>query len=207
MIGIDGMKPPTKRPGWGGYPNRAKRDSTGGYPRVLRAELDGRAVLWDRATIAPGRGKPQFARIHVHRQRRAMRKLLCQVCGHPADRDEGGVLWLLPDRTGRPPGWPEGILVSEPPVCAPCLTLAIRTCPALREEGHLVIRTGSCPTYGVEGFRYRAGPQGRPVPVERELVPFADPAVLWTLASELVRELLDCTVLEVAAGRPARDAR
>ncbi|MFC6093376.1 hypothetical protein [Saccharothrix lopnurensis] len=170
------------------------------YADEILGDRDSRGVLWDRAAIAPGHGKPQFAKIHVHRQRRAMRKLLCQVCGQPADEDEDGVLWLLPDRTGRWAGWPEEMLVSEPPVCAPCLALATRVCPALRKEGHLVIRAGSCPTYGVEGFRYRAGPRRRPVPVERELVSFADPAIAWALASKLVRELLDCAVVEVEAG-------
>ncbi|MFT7834567.1 hypothetical protein Q5530_00265 [Saccharothrix sp. BKS2] len=170
------------------------------YADEILGDRDSRGVLWDRAAIAPGRGKPQFAKIHVHRQRRAMRKLLCQVCRQPADKDDRGVLWLLPDRTGRWAGWPEGMLVSEPPVCEPCLALATRVCPALRKEGHLVIRAGSCPIDGVEGFRYRAGPRRRPVPVERELVSFADPAIAWTLASKLVRELLDCAVMEVEAG-------
>ncbi|WP_051764682.1 hypothetical protein [Saccharothrix syringae] len=172
------------------------------YADEILGDRDSRGVLWDRATVASGRGKPQFAKIHVHRQRRAMRKLLCQVCGRPAHGDDRGVLWLLRNRTGDWRGWPEGMLVSEPPVCESCLALATRVCPALRDEGHLVAQAASCPVHGVEGFRYRAG-AGRPVPVENELVSFIAPAIRWTLASKLVRQLHNCTVLEVREGAAA----
>ncbi|QFZ17405.1 hypothetical protein [Saccharothrix syringae] len=156
---------------------------------------DPQLVVWDHATINPGRGKPRFARIHVHRQRRAMRKLLCQVCGGPADHDRDGVLWLLPDRTRDWPDWPEGMLVAEPPICHPCAHLATRTCPALRAEGHHLIRARAHPVYGVDGFRYRRGPHS-PVAVESEPVAFTDPAVRWIPASKLVRMLRACTVVE-----------
>ncbi|MFT7837330.1 hypothetical protein Q5530_14370 [Saccharothrix sp. BKS2] len=160
------------------------------YADEILGDRDSRGVLWDRATVNPGQGTPRFAQIHVHRQRRAMRKLLCQVCAGPADQDDHGVLWLIPNRTRHWPDWPEGMLVAEPPICRPCLSLSVRVCPALRAEGHLVIRAREHPTYGVEGFRYRTGP----TPVDHGTTSFTDPAIRWTLASKLVRTLHHCTV-------------
>ena len=83
------------------------------------ADRDSDGILWTRITSQPGCGRPQFAVIHSLRQRRAMRRLLCQVCGQPADRNPEGVLWLLPDYYRRHDGlqgcrhrpfriWPQG---------------------------------------------------------------------------------------------------
>ncbi|GAA1308613.1 hypothetical protein [Saccharothrix xinjiangensis] len=162
-----------------------------GYADEILGDHDSRGVLWDRATINPGHGTPRFAKIHVHRQRRAMRKLLCQVCAGPADH---GTLWLIPDRTRQWSDWPEGMAVAEPPVCLPCAHLATRACPALRAEGHLIIRAREHPIHGVDGTHYRAGPHS-PIPVTSEPIAFNDPAIRWALASKLVRTLHDCTVV------------
>ncbi|GAA1307470.1 hypothetical protein GCM10009634_70550 [Saccharothrix xinjiangensis] len=164
-----------------------------GYADEILGDRDSRGVLWDRATLDPGHGTPRFAQIHVHRQRRAMRKLLCQVCAGPADRDDDGTLWLIPDRTQPWPNWPEGMAVAEPPICRPCAHLATRACPALRAEGHFVIRAREHPIHGVDGTHYRPGPHS-PVPVTSQPVAFDDPAIRWVLASKLVRTLHDCTI-------------
>ncbi|MFT7840112.1 hypothetical protein Q5530_28555 [Saccharothrix sp. BKS2] len=164
------------------------------YQDEILGDRDSRGVLWDRATTNPGRGTPRFARIHVHRQRRAMRKLLCQVCAGPADHNHDGTLWLIPNRTRHWPHWPEGMFVAEPPICIPCAHTATRTCPALRAEGHLIIRAREHPIHGVDGTHYREGPRS-PVPVTSEPVAFDNPAIRWTLASKLVRTLHHCTVV------------
>jgi len=97
------------------------------------ADRDRDGLLWTRTTVCPGQGSPQFAVIHSVRQRRAMRRLLCQVCAQPADYTDDGVLWLLPDYYQEAAGWPEDFDLAEPPICRSCVPIAIRLCPALRK--------------------------------------------------------------------------
>src|SRR5262245_58187522 len=61
-----------------------------GYQRERPGDRDARGVLWTRYVRAPGEGLPQLSKVHPYRQRRAMRQLLCQVCGGPADQNEQG---------------------------------------------------------------------------------------------------------------------
>jgi hypothetical protein len=154
------------------------------------ADRDNDGILWPRITGRPGDGRPQFAVIHSRRQRRAMRRLLCQVCARPADRNSDGVLWLLPDYYRRHDG-PENYDVTEPPVCLACAPIAVRLCPALR-NGYIAVRVRNAPVRGVKGLVYRAG---RPVPIliRSELVRLDSPAIRWTLAEHLVRTLRECT--------------
>ena len=162
------------------------------YPDEILADRDSLGILWDRVTVRRGHGKPQFANVHPLRQRRAMRKLLCQVCGEPADTTDDGVLWIMPDKGET---WPESALVGEPPICLPCLRLSVRLCPALR-TGHVVLRASVFSLYGIDGIRYRPS---RPylTPVGEATLPFHDPGIHWTLASKLVRELRECDILEL----------
>src|SRR3989442_68826 len=83
------------------------RDGRGiAYADEISADRDIHGVLWHRTYSRPRRGRPEFGNVHSLRQRRAMRRLLCQVCGGPADRTQDGVLWLLPDHREDWPGWP-----------------------------------------------------------------------------------------------------
>jgi hypothetical protein len=143
-----------------------------------------------------------FGKVHSLRQRRAMRRLLCQVCGEPADQSEDGVLWLLPDYRGDWPGWPNRMGQVEPPICRPCVDLSLRLCPKLR-RGAAVVRAREYPIAGVRGVRYEPGPTA-PVMVEPVVVSFEDHAIRWIRAVGLVRELLGCTLLspeELAEGQ------
>jgi hypothetical protein len=143
-----------------------------------------------------GAGRPLFTKLHPVRQRRAMRRLLCQVCAKPADRTERGLLWLVP---GNPPGSAEqdwdGFATIQPPVCRDCARASIRACPALR-RGCVLLRahTRVC---GVVGIRFRPG-QRFPVPVddECEVVAYDDPAVRWVQATQLARSLHDCSIVD-----------
>src|SRR5690349_16017407 len=63
----------------------------------ILSDRDRHGALWQRMPSRPGHGRPEFGKVHSGRQRRAMRNLLCQVCAGPADRDDRGTLWLLPD--------------------------------------------------------------------------------------------------------------
>jgi hypothetical protein len=94
---------------------------------VLDRDRDG--VLWTRRAVGRGVGRPEFGVVHSLRQRRPMGRLLCQVCAQPADRNEDGVLWLLPDYYRKAPGWPENYDLAEPPICLACVPVAIRLCP------------------------------------------------------------------------------
>lgn len=164
------------------------------YVDEVVTDRDDKGVLWYRAGFRPRQGRPEFSAVHPLRQRRAMRRLLCQVCAQPADQTEDGVLWLLQDHRTDWPGWPENMAVTEPPVCVPCVTTATRLCPALR-QGAALIRVRHCPVIGVHAILYRHSPRG-PVPIGGELVRYDDPVLRWACATNLIRELHDCTVID-----------
>lgn len=163
-----------------------------GYEGETVADRDRDGVLWFRMSFQPGEGRPEFGKVHPQRQRRAMQRLLCQVCGGPADRAEDGVLWLLLDHREDWPSWPNGMAVTEPPVCVSCVRVSLRLCPALR-KGATVVRAGSFVVAGVHGLRYQGG--HTPIALGRYTVAFEDPAVRWVRAISLVRELRDCVIL------------
>jgi hypothetical protein len=158
------------------------------------ADRDDRGVLWFRTPSRPGLGKPLFSEVHPLRQRRAMRRLLCGVCGEPADRTGGGVLWLLRDFRDDWAGWPERMAAVEPPVCSPCVPLASRLCPSLR-KGAVAVRVGRAPIVGVRGALYRSGLV--PESLGDVTVAYDDPLARWVRAINLVRQLHDCTLVEV----------
>jgi hypothetical protein len=160
-----------------------------GYADEILADRDRHGVLWCRAPSRPGRGRPEFGLVHPLRQRRAMRRLLCQVCAGPADRTEDGVLWLVREFREDWPGWPERMAVTEPPVCRPCAGLSLRVCPALR-RGATVFRVRQYPVVGVRGERY-AGGELAPRLLGEAMVSYDDRTVRWIRATNLLRELSD----------------
>lgn len=161
------------------------------YADETLIDRDGEGVLWRRQPSRPRQGHPEFRKVHPVRQRRAMRRLLCQVCGGPADRNEHGVLWLLRDHHDNWPNWPEGMANTYPPVCLPCARASIRECPALR-QGYVAVRARHCPIVGVYGVRYAlAGSLA--TPSGGTIATYEEPAIDWTLATQLVRSLHDCT--------------
>ena len=135
-----------------------------------------------------------FGKVHPLRQRRAMQRLLCQVCAGPADRNKDGVLFLLRDFREDWPDWPNRMGIDEPPVCVPCVSLATRVCPALR-KGAVAFRAASCEIAGGTGRLYTGGLV--PKKVGSVTVTFDDPAIRWVLAMGLIRELLDCTLIDL----------
>ncbi|MGF1429110.1 hypothetical protein [Kitasatospora sp. LaBMicrA B282] len=162
------------------------------FPDESLYDRDGDGVLWARMNSAPNIGRPDFGRVHPGRQRRAMRGLLCQVCGGPAGRTDGGVLWLLKDDRGDWPGWPEGMAATHPPVCAPCAARAARLCPHLRGAA-VAVRVGDCRTRGVYGSLHRPGGFAAELTVAAD-----DPRARWVLAAQMVRVLRECSVLDLA---------
>jgi hypothetical protein len=162
-------------------------------------DRDRHGILWGRTGTAPGRGRPQLARVHAFRQRRAMRFLLCQVCARPCDRSDEGTLWLFPSSVVENEGWPDGpVSVTEPPICRPCARHSVAACPALR-RGHLLVRAGRTAEIGVHGLVYRSNhPSPVPVAQHADLVVYGTPAARWVVASKLVREIADYSVVDVA---------
>ena len=124
-----------------------------------------------------------------------MRRLLCGICAGPPDRTEQGTLWLVTDYRDDWPNWPEGMACTEPPVCLPCARLSVRACPRLR-QGYVAIRVGTSAVAGVYGAQYQAG-QPFAIAVTEAVVAFDDPAIRWTQASQLVRELSGCTIVSL----------
>ncbi|HEX5408059.1 MAG TPA: hypothetical protein VFX16_37830 [Pseudonocardiaceae bacterium] len=168
------------------------------YTDEIPTDRDHDGVLWTRSSSRPGQGRPVFTQLHPLRQRRAMRRLLCQVCAGPADYNDRGHLWLLTDRRQDWSDWPEGAANPYPPVCLACARLSVRLCPPLR-RGFAVIRAHST-ACGVIGVRFRPGPSYPAVILDNddgEPVTYEDPAIRWMQATQLVRTLHDCTFVDL----------
>lgn len=142
-----------------------------------------------------------------------MRKLLCHVCGNPADRNEQGVLWLLDNTTENcPPSWPEEEITVHPPLCLGCAAKAIEQCPELYKKGFTAIRVRDPQPYGYLGRLYARDPSmpHSPFPIlakEREIVAFEDPRLPWLQAAQSAMCLVGCTVVDLNAELAAEGAR
>jgi hypothetical protein len=163
------------------------------YADEILTDRDEHGVLWRRTLFRPRHGRPEFGQVHPLRQRRAMRRLLCQVCGDLADRTKDGVLWLLPDHRDDWASWPNGMANVEPPVCLPCVRTSVRLCPALR-KGAIAVRVRDASIVGVRGALYKSG-GASPVAVAEAIVTFDDPVIRWVRAANLVRKLHGCTIV------------
>ena len=174
-----------------------------GFADETAADRDRDGILWNRISMRPGNGRPRYAVIHFMRQRRAMRRLLCQICAKPADRNEQGTLWLLPDVRDEWQDWPENLDLAEPPICLPCARLAANLCPHLR-KGYVAVRVGCATVSGVKGFIYRRG-HPSPILIRDDLVTYDNRALLrWTLAEQQLRSLHDCTIVSLDGRDPQR---
>ncbi|MET9816496.1 hypothetical protein [Streptomyces sp. NPDC006355] len=169
---------------------------TGGVGYVGEVPEDRhRGVLCMRSVDLRGRGRPVYGEVHPGRQRLAMVHELCQMCRNPADRDDLGVLWLLEDRRGDHPGWPNDLMTTHPPICRPCVPKARAQCPHLW-AGTVTVRVGRSELCGVYGQQYAPGPFG-PRPTAHGTVLFEESAIRWTIASQFIRALYDCTFVDL----------
>ncbi|WP_416985466.1 hypothetical protein [Streptomyces sp. T028] len=156
---------------------------------------DPSGVLWQRWALRQGDGMPEYSVVHGPRQRRAMRKLLCQVCGGPSDKNEQGYLWLLEDYRGVA-GWPEKEVTTHPPVCRACAPVAARLCPHL-ENKVVAIRAGGVLVDGVHGNLYERGGGLLPVVKEKKVVFSGDWRVRWMFANQLAATLTNVTIVDL----------
>lgn len=173
------------------------------YADESLTDRDHDGVLWSRATARPGKGRPDFARAHSLRQRRAMGRMLCQVCGGAADCSEDGALWLLQDHREDWSDWPNTMGVTEPPICLSCVHTSARLCPALR-RGAIAIRVRRYPIAAVYGHLYTGSDL---TTAEAATVRLNSPRIRWVRAVHLVRELNDCTVIPISELPTERTAR
>ena len=161
-------------------------------------DRDRNGVLWARIEHAPGTGRPDYRAMHSYRQRHAMRHLLCQVCGGPADRTSQGWLFLLRRQRPRPrqhharaADWPEGSVTTKPPVCLPCADLALRHCPHLTAP--VFVRSRKPRPWGVFGGFFLPTATGTLTASDDAYLPYGAPPARWFLASQAAVELTRCT--------------
>ena len=166
------------------------------YPDETLHDRDQGGALWARTALRRGQGRPDFGGIHSQRQRRAMQRLLCQVCGGPADRTQDGVLWLVEDRRGDWKGWPEGLVTTHPPVCLPCARLSVAQCHHLLTGPWVALRVRDSVVEGVYGRPYHLQ-EGRLVRGEKAVVLYDNPGIRWVVASQLTRTLRGCTIVQL----------
>ncbi|GGN25697.1 hypothetical protein GCM10011609_80200 [Lentzea pudingi] len=176
-----------------------------GYAQELPGDRDHLGVLWQKVAERPKEGKPEFARVHPARQRRAMNELLCQVCAGPADQTPEGVLWLLRDHRGDWPRWPEGMASVEPPICARCVAISLKRCPAL-QRGAVAVRVRSFALVGVRGTLYGPG-MFAPTPIAASELDYGNPKIRWLVAVALIRELRGCSFVPFDELRDAMDVK
>ncbi|MGI5143716.1 hypothetical protein [Streptomyces sp. CA-106110] len=164
---------------------------------LVGQQRDTTKVSWKRWALRPGSGRPEYGNVHGPRQRRALRKRLCQVCGGPADRNELGWLWLLEDhRADAEQGWPEGEMTTHPPLCLVCAPVAARLCPHLRDNV-VAVRVGRVILDGVYGQLYVPGVPD-PIPARNDVALFMDRRARWMVGGQLAASLLDVTVVDLA---------
>lgn len=95
----------------------------------------GRRAVWQR--FSPGRGRPDFARPHIVRQRRSVIEMLCTVCGRPTVESDR---WSFRMGYWRMVGARPALCTTEAPVHRACADLAGQACPNIRRQGLEPIR-------------------------------------------------------------------
>lgn len=120
------------------------------HPQETRDE---HGVLWRQEGILR-RGNPLWAEINAHRQRLAMRKRLCQVCGTKIDGRP--IRWLVPHDQlwSGDPNRPQDAgtkLTISAPTCDACIPLAQKLCPFLKSKDTAILRVLDYEMWGVYG--------------------------------------------------------
>jgi hypothetical protein len=115
-------------------------------------------ILWVREGIKRG-GEPQFAQVSTYRQRSAMARRLCQVCGQATTEEP--MRWLVPrvlllDRGGE-------TVTASAPTCELCIKISLGLCPHLKLGDWVIGRVLEYQAWGVlgEGVYLKDGKVGR----------------------------------------------
>jgi len=108
-------------------------------------ELSG--FLWQKEGVTRG-GKPEFSQVSTFRQRTAMRKRLCQVCGQKIQTPV--VNWLM--ATGQLEFNEDGEAITmNAPTCDGCIPVARELCPHLYANGSMIVKVVEYELWGVYG--------------------------------------------------------
>lgn len=164
------------------------------YEDETPGDRDAFGALWQRYPLAQGKGEPYFAKVHPLRQRRAMTRHLCQVCGNEADRNEDGWLWLVTVEDARrlADGGEPRVRTGNPPVCERCCQLAREYCPHLL-KGNAVVRTPGYLPWGVYGIR--ADPAGSS---PGHTVAYGHQDIHRTIAGQMLVTLQDVKITDLS---------
>lgn len=152
------------------------RDKGGYHLRVGYADgnesREASGVLWQREGLQRG-GEPMFGDVSTYRQRDAMNRGKCQVCGTVITSKlkpwiiekfeiEAGRL----DRIARGQDWHDYHLTTTPPVCEDCIPLAAELCPHLKKHGYQILDVLEYEVWGVFGevVFLEKDADGNPVP-------------------------------------------
>lgn len=124
---------------------------------------DEHGVLWQREGL--GRhGEPEWSAVNAYRQRKAMLRGLCQICGQKIE--DKPIRWLLGiDQVEEID--PERWITQSPPTCNGCVELSLELCPNLKRYGYMIFKVIDYEIWGVFGEALvRAGLAGsRPGPM------------------------------------------
>lgn len=165
------------------------------YTDESPADRDRHGILWHRVAWNPGQGRPLFAQVHTHRQRRTMARALCQVCARPAELwMTSAALWAEHlDRHGTD----QPYATFDPPVCRPCAAAAASACPHLSSRGFVFLAPRTWANTAVRGqvldphTSLLSAPRTVSLP---GATPPPDPTLLrLTLAKGLMSSIFDVT--------------
>lgn len=117
---------------------------------------DANGALWIREGINRS-GEPQFSEFNTYRQRAAMTKVRCQVCG---DKINSRVIrWLVANMVldMREDGT---ATTTSPPTCDGCIPLALELCPHLKKGGWKIAKVVDYDCWGIFGEAIVMGKEG-----------------------------------------------
>ncbi|MGW2547763.1 hypothetical protein ACWC5I_44570 [Kitasatospora sp. NPDC001574] len=162
------------------------------------ADRHWRGPLIARQPIARGRGTAELRDVHVRRQLRCMRDMLCQICARRVEgvRDDS---FLFLFRGVRP--IPDGHLTTVPPVCGDeCAGTALRSCPYLA-RGHTAVRARHVLPWGIAGILHDQATLAKSS--DRLVwIPFDSERVRWAVAHRAVVSLHGVTPVAIRAEGP-----
>jgi hypothetical protein len=104
-------------------------------------------ALWQREGLMRG-GDPLWKSVSTYRQRRAMTRCLCQVCGEKID--ERPIRFLMP-MDGIEMLDENTALTIQAPTCESCIPLALSVCPHLKKFGYQILKVIDYEPWGVYG--------------------------------------------------------
>jgi ferredoxin len=171
------------------------------YAQERPGDRDQHGVLWTRVPLRRGQGRPQFGKLHPRRQRAAMTRLWCQVCGQPADHTSEGYLWLTGEDPNDQDNWPDPLETADPPLCAPCAVKAVQMCPMLR-RCHTALRVQKVTPVAVRGSLYQPC-HPEPLLLGAVAVYLDDPRAHWMRAGQLIVALDQFTITTLDTRHPA----